>query len=326
MANISIPKNPTAAQLRAGINQRFELETSNNESLKWKGSDEQDKAQTSILNARDSALALVKKIEAVGANATPAEQQLLEPFKNAWLDWLATIVRNGNSTDTRKLATDNASSQVATAWQNIQNTVQSASDTEAVIQDALSDIGQVVSFVNEIGTVAIDAPLASYGRAALQRLYAGKTWSALTDDQRATVTVQALSDAGLTDVAEAVEFLGTISLGISVIVAFWQAADDANNYFSSLSESLLNIGAGQVGGNLASQSLASSDAADVLFDAFGADADLLAAVIPTGFGIIGGIVFAALADILFSLIFGSGNGISPNLEVSLTVPLTTATS
>jgi hypothetical protein len=323
---IILPKNPTAKNLSNAITQRFDLETSNNSGLQWQGPDEQDAAQMSIKNAYTGALDLVKTIEDVVKDAPTVLQPLIAPYQQVWFNWLGSIILNGSSTDTRRLAIHHASSQIGTKWQSVQSDVQSASDPNAAVKDALNQFGQALSFVNSIGTVAINIPLASYTRAATSRLYPGTAWSSLTSDERDIVTVTSLQEAGLTGVSEAINVLGDISLGVSVILAFWQSSDNAHGYFSKLSTSLVDIGAGQVGGNLTSKAISNSDAGDVLLDTFGSDADLLTAVIPTGFGLVVGLVFTALADLIMNLIFGADQPPSPNLVVSLTVPLTTSTS
>ena len=90
--------------------------------------------------------------------------------------------------------------------------------------------------------------------------------------------------------ATALEVLGIVSMAISVILAFWNAVDNSKNFTSTLSDSLVQIGATYLATNAAGKVFSSSDVPDLMVGWWGADGEVVAALIPMGFAIVSGIV------------------------------------
>ncbi len=297
------------------------METTNIKQLKWANASVRNSAQTSAANAYTGANDFVAAIARAVANATAAEQPLVASFQQAWLNFAASIVKNGSGSDSRTSVFQSASTQLSTTWQNIDSSVSNATNAGSAVEAALGDIQQVIDFVNNLGSVAINLPLRSHIRAAMATDYPGRTWSQLSEDEQGQATVTAIESAGLPNAATALEYLGRLSLGISVILAFWNAADKANNFTATLSKSVVEIGASYAGTDVAGDAFTGSDLPEAMA-AWGVEGEVAAALIPIGFAIVSGILIVGLVDVLFDLIFGTGNSIPASLRVAITVPLT----
>jgi hypothetical protein len=321
MNRIIIPINPTADDVTAAVSQRFALETTNIKQLKWANASARNSAQTSAANAYTGANDFVAAIASAVAKATAAEQPLVAPYQQAWLNFAASIVKNGSSSDSRTSVFLSASTQLATSWQNIDSSISTASNVPSAVEAALGDIQQVIDFLNNLGSVAINLPLRTHIRATLASDYPGRTWSQLSEEEQGQVTATAIERAGLQNAATALKYLGRLSLGISVILAFWNAADNANNFTATLSKSVVEIGASYAGGDVAGDAFTGSYLPDAMA-AWGLEGELAAALIPIGFAIVSGILIVGLVDVLFDLIFGTGTSIPASLRVAITVPIT----
>ena len=325
MSVISISQNPTFKEVSDAIELRWDHETTRVRALNWTSLDDQSKADNSVAAAHKSAVALLAAIKAIATDAPADQSQFTASYQQAWLNLLASIIKNGNSPETRQSVLDQAQSQMAASYQTFQSTVQNAPTPDQAVEDALEEINQVISFTQDLGTVAVGVPLKSAVRDILFRDYPRLAWSDLTPPAQDSVIGSALAEIGfkLPEVALALKWMGRISLGLSVIFAFWDASDgDAATYSLRLSKSLVDLGASWEAGAIVSDAFEESDAATVMGMVWGTGGDLAAALIPTGFGIVVGLVVTAIADAIFDLIFGTGVDIPAQLRVAITLPIT----
>jgi hypothetical protein len=330
MATINIPDNPTKKQLSEAISQRFYAETSAITQAQWNpGSGDDgtvlslDVAQERVKDAYTSANAFLEAIEKMVASVPDAEQKLVAPFQQAWWNFVGTVLRN-DSPDTRKALLDSSSPQLTTSWQNIDTQIQQAPDLSDAIKQAIQNLQTVADYMSDVRQVSIDLPLREHFRAVLNEFYPDDgPWSEFSQSAKDNVTALALERAGLKGASEAVEFFGYLSLAVSVGLAFWDAINNSNNYAPRLFNNLLQIGGGFAGGILTANAWAGSDASVVMGMVWGTGGDILAALIPTGVGLLVGLGVAALIGVLFTAIFGDGTDIPASLRVAITVPITT---
>jgi hypothetical protein len=325
MSVISIPPTPTFKEVNDAIELRWDHETTRVRALNWTSLDDQSKADNSVAAAHKSAVALLAAIKAIGADAPADQSKFTTSYQQAWLNLLASIIKNGNSPETRQSVLDQAQDQMAASYQTFQSTVQNAPTPDQAVEDALEEINQVISFTQELGTVAVAVPLKSAVSNVLSRDYPGLEWNDLTPPVQDNVLGSALADIGFGAplVASALKWMGRISLGLSVIFAFWDASDGPDATYSlRLSKSLVDVGVSWEAGAIVSDAFEDSDAATVMGMVWGAEGDLAAALIPTGFGIVVGLAVTAIADAIFDLIFGTGVDIPAQLRVAITLPIT----
>lgn len=321
MPAIIVPKNPTSDDLTKAISQRFHLETARIKSLSWPSANSRDAAQNAVRAAYDGANALLAAIPNATANAPDALQPLTGPYQQAWLNLLGAIVKHGNSAESRHSLFDDAGTKLTASWQTIVTTVQDAPDAGDAVQAQLGQLEDATNFLNEIGTVAINIPIRSHLRNVMAAKYPGKVWSALSDGEQEAAMDAAVEEAGLSGAQTAIDYLGLTAVAISVGLAFLDSANDASSYAIDLSKSLTEIGLNYAGDTLASEAFAASDAADTLALWLGTTGELVAALIPVGFGVALGIAVGAVVDVLWNVIFGVDN-IPSELLVSITVPIT----
>jgi hypothetical protein len=325
MSVISISQNPTFKEVNDAIELRRDHEITRVRALNWTSLADKSRALDSVMAAEKSALALLDAIKAIATDAPADQSAFTSSYQQAWLNLLASIIKNGNSPETRQSVLDQAQDQMAASYQTFQNTVQSAPSPDQVVEDSLEEINQVITLTQELGTIAVDVPVKSAVRNILLRDYPRLAWSDLTPGAQDGVIGEALAEIGfkLPEVALALKWMGRISLGLSVIFAFWDASDgDAATYSIRLSKSLVDLGTGWEAGAIVSDAFEESDAAIVMGMVWGTGGDLAAALIPTGFGIVVGLVVTAIADAIFDLIFGTGVDIPAQLRVAITLPIT----
>jgi len=285
-------------------------------------------------------------------------QPLIGPYIDAFQTLVGVVLRKSRSSDVRLSVITEAGIRAESHWKEIQDSVDNAApgSVDDLVREILGDLNDAIDAARALakalpaGAIAgkrliFDRKLRQLAGVLPPSVPGGPSVNdiAMSEISRSVIPAPPVETGGVAALGKKVlgriKTFGTLAFGVTLALAVWDAIDTQTETTRSILQNAAGIALGVTLDkaletpieNVADAAIGAvnetlSQAAAPLFDGLAAGAligetSTVAAMLPTGIGVVIGFAVSALVDLFFS-IFWTDVTFPPGLVVVLTNPLT----